>query len=80
MVPLATNGTIGKNPNGTIGRIPNAHIISWAPVDQATDESSGPNQLKWIALGWGLHGVWRQIHRRAIKECSIAINRDWVKN
>ena len=25
-------------------------IICWAPVDQATDESSGPNQLKWIAL------------------------------
>ena len=41
-------------------------IISWAPVDQAT-ESSGPNQLKWIALGRGNHGVWRPIYRRAIK-------------
>ena len=55
-------------------------IISWAPVDQATDKSSGPNQLKWIALGRGHHVVWRPIHRRAIKECSIAINRDWVNN
>ena len=26
MVPLATNGTIGKISNGTVGRIPNAHI------------------------------------------------------
>ena len=27
MVPLATNGTIGKIPNGTIGRTPNARYI-----------------------------------------------------
>ena len=28
MVPLATNGTIGKISNGTIGRIPNACTVS----------------------------------------------------
>ena len=28
MVPLATNGTIGKISNGTIGRIPNARIVN----------------------------------------------------
>ena len=54
--------------------------ISWAPVDLATDESSGPNQLKWKALGRGHHRVWRPIHQRAIKECSKAINHDWVNN
>ena len=27
MVPLATNGTIGKISNGTIGRIPNARNV-----------------------------------------------------
>ena len=27
MVPLATNGTVGKISNGTIGRIPNARDI-----------------------------------------------------
>ena len=27
MVPLATNGTIGKISNGTIGRIPNVRIV-----------------------------------------------------
>ena len=27
MVPLATNGTIGKISNGTIGRITNARIV-----------------------------------------------------
>ena len=27
IVPLATNGTIGKIPNGTIGRIPNACTV-----------------------------------------------------
>ena len=31
MVPLATNGTIGKISNGTIGRIPNARSI-WAEL------------------------------------------------
>ena len=28
MVPLATNGTIGKISNGTIGRIPNARSVT----------------------------------------------------
>ena len=28
MVPLATNGTIGKITNGTIGRTPNRALIS----------------------------------------------------
>ena len=43
-------------------------------------KSSGPNQLKWIALGRGHHRVWRPIHWRAIKECSTVINRDWPVN
>ena len=63
--------------NNTTGNLKQKKIISWATVDLATDETSGPNQLKWIALGQGKHGVWRPIHRRAIKECSNAINRDW---
>ena len=66
--------------NNTTENLKQKKIISWAPVDQATDECSGSNQLKWIALGRGHHGVWRPIHRRAIKECSIAINHDWVNN
>ena len=32
MVPLATNGTIGKISNGTIGRIPNARTV-WEFVE-----------------------------------------------
>ena len=36
--------------------------------------SSGPNQLKRIALSRGHHRVRRPTHRRAIKECSIVIN------
>ena len=43
--------------NNTTENLKQKKIISWAPVDQATDESSGPNQLKWIALGRGHHGV-----------------------
>ena len=39
--------------NNTTENLKQKKIISWAPVDQATDESSGPNQLKWIALGRG---------------------------
>ena len=66
--------------NNTTENLKQKKIISWAPVNQATDKSSGHNQLKWIALGRGHHGVWRPIHWRAIKECSIAINRDWVNN
>ena len=41
-------------------------------------KSSGPNQLKQIALCRGHHWVWRPVHRRAIKEGSKVINRDWV--
>ena len=67
-------------PNNTIGNLKQKKIISWAPVEQATDKSSGPNQLKWIALGRGHHRVWRPIHRRSITECSKVINRDWVNN
>ena len=37
-------------------------------------KSSGPNQLKWIALGRGHH----RVQRRAIRECSKVIKRDWV--
>ena len=43
-------------------------------------KSSGPNQLKWIALCRGHHWVWRPTHRHAIKEGSKVINRDWVKH
>ena len=59
------------------------------PVGQATDKkkkkkkkkkNSGPNQLKLIALCRGHHRVWRPTHRRAIKEASKVINRDWVKH
>ena len=45
--------------NNTTENLKQKKIISWAQVDQATDESSGPNQLKWIALGRGNQGVWR---------------------
>ena len=34
--------------NNTTENLKQKKIISWAPVDQASDESSGPNQLKWI--------------------------------
>ena len=37
--------------NNTTENLKQTQIVSWAPVDQATDESSGPNQLKWIVLG-----------------------------
>ena len=37
--------------NNTTENLKQKKIISWAPVDQATDGSSGPNHLKWIALG-----------------------------
>ena len=33
-------------PNNTTGNLKQKKIISRAPVDQATDESSGPNRLK----------------------------------
>ena len=66
--------------NNTTDNLKQKKIISWAPVDLATDGSSGPNILKRTDLGRGHHGVWHPIHRRAIKECSIAINRDWVNN
>ena len=46
----------------------------------ATDKSSVPNKLKWIALSRGHHRVWRPMYRCAIKECSKAINRDLVNN
>ena len=66
--------------NNTTENLKQKNIISWVPVVQATDESFGPTQRKCIALGRGLHGVWHPIHRRVIKECSIAFNRDWVNN
>ena len=54
---------------------------NWTPVGQATDKKcSGPNQLKSIALCRGHHWVWPPTHRRAIKEESKVINRDWVKH
>ena len=37
--------------NNTTENLRQKEMISWAPVDQATDESSGPNQLKWKVLG-----------------------------
>ena len=37
--------------NNTTGNLKQKKITSWAPVDQATDERSGPNQLKCIASG-----------------------------
>ena len=52
---------------------------NWTPVSQATDKSSGPNQLKYIALCRGHHWVWRPTHLHEIKEGSKIINRDWVK-
>ena len=66
--------------NNTTGNLKQKKIISWDPVDQATDESFGPNQQKWIALGRAHHGVWIPFHRRAINECSKAINLEWVNN
>ena len=43
--------------NNTTENLKQKKIISWAPVDQATDESSGPNHRKWIALGRGHNEV-----------------------
>ena len=37
--------------NNTNGKLKQRKIINWAPVDQATDKSSGPSQIKWIAIG-----------------------------
>ena len=42
MVPLATNGTIGKFSNGTIGRIPNARHIHSSTVSPEKDKSLTP--------------------------------------
>ena len=71
---------IQRPSNNTTENLKQKKNISWALVDLATDKSSGPNQLKWIALGRGHHRVWCPIHPRAIKECSKAINHDWVNN
>ena len=46
-------------------------------VPSNRQKSSGPNQLKLIALCRGNHWVWRPTHWRAIKEGSKVINRDW---
>ena len=53
---------------------------SWTPVGQATDKKLRPKPTKIIALCRGHHWVWRPTHRRAIKEGSKVINRDWVKH
>ena len=57
--------------NNTTENLEQKKIISWAPVDQATDESSGPNQLKLIALGRGHHRVWPPIHQTFDVICAI---------
>ena len=44
-------------------------------MDQATDESSGPNQLKWIALGRGHHNALRPKQNLGCKgSCFCLIN------
>ena len=40
MVPLATNGTIGKISNGTIGRTPNRASENWAYQSLLSDEAT----------------------------------------
>ena len=47
MVPLATNGTIGKISNGTIGRIPNARTI-------CREDPEGYHRKVWDGAGMGL--------------------------
>ena len=49
---------------------------SWTPVGQATDKKLWPQPTKINSH----HRVWCPTHRRAIKEGSILINQDWVKN
>ena len=54
-------------------------ISSWATVGPATDELQAPGTNPPIkALRQSRHRVWGLTHRRAVKEETIAINRDWV--
>ena len=52
----------------------------WTPVGQATDKKLRPQPTKINSFMSGHHCVWRPTHRRAIKEGSKVINRDWVKH
>ena len=45
MVPLASNGTIGKISNGTIGRIPNARTVT-----KVYDEEKSDNAVTSLAI------------------------------
>ena len=47
MVPLATNGTIGKIPNGTIGRIPNARSEKKIQMVLGRDDPEPPVPKSW---------------------------------
>ena len=42
--------------------------------------ASSLNQLKWKCLGRNHHYIWCPTRRRAIKEGSKGINRDWANN
>ena len=43
-------------------------------------EHWAPNQLNWKFLGRSLHWDWGPIRRRAIKEGTKDVNRDWVNH
>ena len=53
---------------------------SWTPMGPTKDRQSRPNQLYWKFLGRSLHKVWGTTSRRAIKEGSKVVNRDWVNH
>ena len=56
--------------NNTTENLKQKKIISWALVDQATDESSGPNQLKSINLANYSHLIYellRSYHANFMK-------------
>ena len=43
-------------------------------------QASSPQPTKYLALCWDYHRVWTPTHRRAIKEDSKIVNRDWVNH
>ena len=53
MVPLATNGTIGKITNGTIGRAPNrAHVLfTWVSYADDWSNTAATRKLPMVPLG-----------------------------
>ena len=73
MVPLATNGTIGKISNGTIGRIPNARIDGYSSISNCRPEQ--PSRLRG-----GVATFMKKIIKADIKIIDSSLNdMIWIK-